>query len=164
MEYLWAPWRMEYIKNAQGKKEEGCILCDKPAAGDDAANLVLYRGRYNFVIMNAFPYNGGHLMIAPFAHTNQLSALEVAVRHEHLDIVSQSVDILKEAMKPAGFNIGLNLGRIAGAGVDQHLHTHIVPRWEGDTNFMPVMADIKVVNESLGATYAHLKPYFEALK
>jgi len=163
MEYLWAPWRMEYIKQAQGKEEDGCILCLKPARGDDEANLILYRGRHNFVIMNAFPYNSGHLMVAPAAHVAQMSLLTPEARHEHIDLLSRCVDILKEALKPAGYNIGLNLGRVAGAGIDQHIHTHIVPRWDGDTNFMPVLAETKVVNQAIAETYAHLKPYFDAL-
>ena len=162
MEYLWAPWRMAYIKQALNK-ERGCILCEKPGQSSDEANLILYRGNFNFVVMNAFPYNSGHLMIAPFAHLAQLSLLDDAARHEHIDLVARCADILKSIMKPAGFNIGLNLGRIAGAGVDQHMHTHIVPRWEGDTNFMPVLADTKVVNEAIADTYHLLKPEFEKI-
>ena len=160
MNYLWAPWRIEYIKQAQGKEGGGCILCEKPAAGNDTENFILFRGKFNFVIMNAFPYNSGHLMVAPFAHKARLSLLEPAERHEHIDLLSRCADVLREAMKPAGFNAGLNLGRTAGAGVDQHLHTHLVPRWDGDTNFMPVLADTKVVNQALAETYEFLKPYF----
>ena len=159
MEHLWAPWRMAYIEQARDQTG-GCILCDKPEEMQDEATLVLFRGRFNFVIMNAFPYNSGHLMIAPFAHTARLALLEAEARHEHIDLTSRCADILKDVLRPAGFNIGLNLGRIAGAGVDQHLHTHIVPRWEGDTNFMPVLADIRVVNQALTDTYKSLKPYF----
>jgi ATP adenylyltransferase len=159
MEYLLAPWRIEYIKQA-GKKDEGCILCDKPAAGRDKEDLILFRGRFNFVIMNAYPYNAGHLMVAPFSHLARLSLLEPKERHEHIDLISRCADILQEAMKPAGFNTGMNLGRTAGAGVDRHLHSHIVPRWEGDTNFMPVLADTRVVNQALAETYDLLKPFF----
>jgi len=161
MEKLWAPWRMAYIEQARDNKG-GCILCDKPGDKQDEANLILFRGNFNFIIMNAFPYNGGHLMVAPLAHVARLSLLETAVRHEHFDLVSHCADILKEALSPAGFNIGLNLGRIAGAGVDQHLHTHIVPRWEGDTNFMPVLTDTRVVNQAIADTYKCLKPFFKA--
>jgi len=160
MKHLWAPWRMAYIEQAHAKDDD-CILCDKPGETQDETNLILFRGRFNFVIMNAFPYNSGHLMIAPFAHKAQLSLLEVAARHEHFDIVSRCADILKGAIGPAGFNIGLNLGRIAGAGVDRHLHTHIVPRWEGDTNFMPILADARVVNQALADTYEYLRPFFQ---
>lgn len=161
MKHLWAPWRMAYIEQARNENC-GCILCDKPKAMQDEVTFILFRGSFNFVIMNAFPYNGGHLMVAPFAHTAQLSLLEAIARHEHIDLVSHCADILKGALKPSGLNIGLNLGRVAGAGVDQHLHTHIVPRWEGDTNFMPVLADTRVVNQSLADTYSYLKPLFQA--
>ena len=161
MEYLWAPWRMEYIRQAQNQ-ESGCILCEKPETREDLGNLILFRGEFNFVIMNAFPYNAGHLMIAPFAHVDRLSLLDAPARHEHIDLLSRCIDILKEAMKPHGFNAGINLGRIAGAGVDKHIHSHIVPRWEGDTNFMPVLADTRVVNQAIAETYELLKPYFEA--
>ncbi len=159
MEHLWAPWRMAYIE--QAIESGGCILCDKPGEMQDETNFILFRGSFNFVIMNAFPYNSGHLMVAPFAHTAQLSVLEEAARHEHIDLVSRCVDILKEVLRPAGFNTGLNLGRAAGAGVDQHLHSHIVPRWVGDTNFMPVLSDTRVVNQALADTYKYLKPYFK---
>ena len=138
----------------------GCILCEKPLQTKDEDNLILFRGRFNFVIMNAFPYNSGHLMVSPFAHTAQLSVLDKAARHEHIDLVSRSVDILKEVLSPKGFNVGMNLGRIAGAGVDKHLHCHVVPRWEGDTNFMPVLTETRVVNQALSDTYKLLKPHF----
>ncbi len=161
MDYLWAPWRIEYIKKA-GSKDEDCILCDKPAQTSDKEQLILFRGRFNFVIMNAFPYNAGHLMVAPFSHKARLSLLKADERHEHIDLISRCADILQAAMKPAGFNTGMNLGRVAGAGVDQHLHSHIVPRWEGDTNFMPVLADTRVVNQALRDTYDMLKPYFDS--
>ncbi len=163
MEYLEAPWRIEYIRKAIGKEGNGCIMCLKHAAGDDASRLVLYRGRYNFVMMNMYPYNGGHLMVAPLRHIARMSLLAPEERHEHIDLVSQCVEILQQEFKPEGFNCGLNLGRIAGAGVDQHLHTHIVPRWAGDTNFMPVLADTRVINEALADTYSRLKPYFNSL-
>jgi len=159
LEHLWAPWRMAYIEQAQNAGDR-CILCDKPREAQDEANFILFRGRFNFVIMNAFPYNNGHLMVAPLAHTTQLSILEDNARQEHIDIVSRCADILKEALRPAGFNIGLNLGRVAGAGVDQHLHCHIVPRWEGDVNFMPVLADVRVINQAIADTYKHLRPFF----
>ena len=159
MEYLWAPWRAEYIKKAM-KREEGCILCQKPAQESDAANYILYRGSKNFVIMNSYPYNPGHLMIAPYRHVANLDELTSDELHEHFDIVSRSVTVLRQVFKPDGFNVGMNLGRIAGAGIDQHIHTHIVPRWSGDTNFMPVMADTRVVNEALGETYQKLQGKF----
>jgi len=160
MDYLWAPWRIEYIKHA---KDEGCILCDKPAAGDDAANLILYHGAHNFIILNAYPYNPGHLMVAPDRHVATLDGLSDVERNELFELVSRSVVILRKVFCCDGFNIGLNLGKIAGAGVDKHIHTHIVPRWAGDTNFMPVIADTRVINEAVAETYARLKPVFSAL-
>lgn len=164
MEHLWAPWRMEYMNKAIEGKGEDCVLCLSPEKSTDADRMVLYRGRYNFVIMNAFPYNSGHLMVAPFEHTSRISLLSEEARHEHIDIVSRCLDILTKAMQPAGFNVGLNLGRVGGAGIDKHLHCHVVPRWEGDTNFMPVIADTKVINEAVEATFRLLKPHFDSLK
>jgi ATP adenylyltransferase len=163
MEYLEAPWRMRYIDKVIGNEELGCIMCTKPAAGDDAGNLVLYRASHNFVMLNMYPYNGGHLMVAPLRHIARLGLLTPAERHEHLDLVSACIEVLEQVFKPAGYNTGLNLGRAAGAGVDQHLHTHIVPRWIGDTNFMPITADTKVVNEALADTYTRLRPVFDKL-
>jgi ATP adenylyltransferase len=163
MEHLWAPWRIQYIRLAQKGGADECFLCDCPAAGDDEKNLILYRGAYNFVVMNNYPYNAGHLMIAPCRHLAQLSLLRDEERHEHIDLVSRCTDILREIFHPDGFNIGLNLGRVAGAGVDKHLHTHIVPRWNGDTNFMPVLAGTKVINQAVEDTYTQLRPSFAGL-
>ena len=157
MKQIWAPWRIEYI---QMQKPEGCILCDKPKQKDDVANYILYRGDKNFVMMNSYPYNPGHLMVAPYRHVAHLEELTDEERHEHFDMVSRSVKLLKEIFIPAGFNIGMNLGRVAGAGIDDHVHTHIVPRWQGDTNFMPVIADVRVMPEALPETYNKLKGKF----
>jgi ATP adenylyltransferase len=154
MEYLWAPWRIEYIQKAP---ESGCILCQKPGENEDEANLILYRGQHNFVILNAFPYNPGHLMVVPYRHIANLQDLRDEEAGEHFDIIKKSLELLKEVMGPAGFNIGLNLGRVAGAGIAEHIHTHIVPRWGGDTNFMPVLSDTKVMPEALTATYRRLR-------
>ncbi len=155
MEYIWAPWRMEYVE-VMGK-EEGCILCDKPKQGNDAANYILYRGDKNFIIMNAYPYNPGHLLVAPYRHIASLEELTAEELHEHFEVVSRSVRLLKQVFNPNGFNIGINLGKVAGAGIEEHLHTHIVPRWQADTNFMPVIADTKVIPEALAKTYKKLK-------
>ena len=157
MENMWAPWRIEYIQMA---KPEGCILCDKPAEDNDAQNYILYRGEKNFIIMNSYPYNPGHLMVAPYRHIATLDGLTEAERHEHFDIVSRAVRVLREVFNPGGFNIGMNLGRVAGAGIDDHVHTHIVPRWQGDTNFMPVLSDVRVIPEALADTYQKLKDGF----
>ena len=157
MKQIWAPWRIEYIRM---QKPAGCILCDKPEQKDDVANYILYRGDNNFVIMNSYPYNPGHLMVAPYRHVANLEELTDAERHEHFDIVSRSIKLLKEVFGPAGFNIGMNIGKVAGAGIDDHIHTHIVPRWQGDTNFMPVIADVRVVPEALAETYKKLEGKF----
>jgi ATP adenylyltransferase len=154
---------MEYIKQAAGHKEAGCILCDHPARKDDEKNLILYHVKYNYVIMNRYPYNAGHLMVAPERHCGTLDGLTDLERNEHFEMVCRCVSILRETFHCDGFNVGLNLGRVAGAGVDQHIHTHIVPRWNGDTNFMPILADTKVINEAIEETYKMLKPRFADL-
>ncbi len=157
MKQIWAPWRMEYI---QMEKPEGCILCQKPGQDNDAANYILYRGDKNFVIMNSYPYNTGHLMIVPYRHIASLEELAGEELHEHFDIVSRSIRVLRQVFSPGGFILGINIGKAAGAGMEDHIHTHIVPRWEGDTNFMPVIADIRVVPEALAETYKKLKGKF----
>ena len=160
MDYLWAPWRIEYIKKARDEEKEGCFLCSKPTEKNDAANLILCRGQYCFVIMNVYPYNPGHLMVAPYRHVANLEDMGDAERNEQFELVSRSVAVLKQVLKADGFNVGMNLGRIAGAGIDKHIHIHIVPRWAGDTNFMPVVGDVKVVNEALKDTYKKLVDKF----
>ena len=157
MEHIWAPWRIEYI---QMKKTEGCVLCDKPGQSSDAQNYILYRGDKNFIIMNTYPYNPGHLMIAPYRHIASLEQLTDEELNEHFEIVSRSIKILRQVFNPSGFNIGINMGKVAGAGIDDHFHTHIVPRWQGDTNFMPVIADARVIPEALSETYEKLKGEF----
>ena len=154
MKYVWAPWRMEYI---QMEKPQGCILCEKPEEDNDVENYILYRGERNFVILNSYPYHPGHLMIAPYRHIASLEELTEEERHEHFDIVSRGIRLLRQEFNPEGFNLGVNIGKVAGAGVADHIHTHIVPRWQGDTNFMTVIADIRVVPEALAETYQKLK-------
>lgn len=155
MERLWAPWRMKYIE--EGSKIEGCIFCIFPAEQDDRKNLILYRGERSFIMLNSFPYNPGHLMVAPYKHTADLYELtdEELLDVDHL--VRFSVRLLSATVQPDGFNLGVNLGRTAGAGIVDHVHWHIVPRWNGDTNFMPVIGETKVLPESLEATYDKLK-------
>ena len=157
MKHIWAPWRIEYI---QMEKSGECILCEKPGQDDDALNLILYRGDKNFIIMNSYPYNPGHLMIAPYRHVANLEELTNGELHEHFEIVARSIRILRQVFNPGGFNLGINMGKIAGAGIDDHLHTHIVPRWQGDTNFMPVISNVRVVPEALAETYEKLKGKF----
>ncbi len=158
MENLWAPWRIDYILS---KKPPGCIFCDKPALNKDEENLILYRGKYNFIIMNAFPYNNGHMMVVPYRHTASLSGWSPEEQKELMDLADMAVNLLKKLMKPDGFNLGINMGLVAGAGVADHIHLHVVPRWNGDTNFMPVLADTRVISEHLRATYGKLKEALE---
>jgi ATP adenylyltransferase len=154
MENLWAPWRIDYILS---QKPEGCIFCDKPAENQDEENLILFRGKHHFIIMNAYPYNNGHMMIVPYRHTAMLSGWSDGERQEMMELADMAVSLLKKTMKPDGFNLGINMGLVAGAGVADHIHLHVVPRWNGDTNFMPVLADSRVISEHLRETYAKLK-------
>ncbi|RLF09290.1 MAG: HIT family hydrolase [Thermoprotei archaeon] len=151
---LWAPWRMKYITSP---KQERCIFCIGSSEDKDPENLVVYRGSKSFIIMNKYPYNTGHLMVAPYRHVGDLAELSDEELLDLMKNVNLSIKILKESMKPEGFNIGVNLGRAAGAGIEDHVHIHVVPRWVGDTNFMPVLSQVKVIPELLEATYSKLK-------
>lgn len=157
MKFVWAPWRIQYIMQ---QKPEGCILCEKPKEGKDAENYILFRGEQNFIMMNLYPYNPGHLLVAPYRHTDSPEGLTDEERNEHYKLVSLSVTVLREAIGADGFNLGANLGRVAGAGIDDHFHSHIVPRWQGDINFMTVMDDVRVVPQALNETYERLKDKF----
>ncbi|MEE8470484.1 MAG: HIT domain-containing protein [Dehalococcoidia bacterium] len=154
MKNIWAPWRIEYI---QGEKSKECIFCQKSRENSDSQNYILFRGEQNFVMLNTYPYNPGHLMVAPYRHLATLDELTDEELFEHFDIVRRSTRALAKAYKPGGFNIGINLGSVAGAGVEGHVHTHVVPRWGGDTNFMAVVSDIKVIPQALDSTYTQLK-------
>lgn len=160
MKVLWAPWRIKYIT---GDKEEGCIFCQKPKEGNDKDNLILYTGETGFIIMNRYPYSNGHLMTVPYKHTNNFSDLTQEERLELMNLTAKCIDIL-QVIKPEGFNIGMNLGRTGGAGIDDHLHFHVVPRWNGDTNFMPVIGDVRVMPEYLEETYETLSKHLKSLE
>jgi ATP adenylyltransferase len=157
MKHVWAPWRIEYIK---AEKPAGCIFCDIPKENKDAGNYILYRGEKNFIMLNSYPYNPGHLLIAPYRHIGTPEDLTVAERNEHFEIISRCVAVLKKELKPAGFNIGSNLGKVAGAGIEDHFHSHVVPRWQGDTNYIPVLADTRIVPQALADTYKALSGKF----
>ncbi len=159
MERLWTPWRLAYVT---GEAPASCILCEKWSSADDRENLVLFRGVRAYILMNLFPYNPGHLMVAPVAHRATLPALDPETRAEIFELASLATDVLNRVMTPNGFNLGMNLGRSAGAGIADHLHLHVVPRWEGDTNFMPLLANTRVLPETLPQTYDKLRPAFEA--
>jgi ATP adenylyltransferase len=154
---------MEYIESA-GEKQHGCIFCVKPGENDDRKNLIAFRGKTAFVILNRYPYNNGHVMVVPYQHTAELSALDVAEQTELFRLLSVSQTVIRRLMKPDGFNVGMNLGRVAGAGVDDHLHFHLVPRWNGDTNFMPVTGCTKVMSEGLEITWKKMTDAFSVLK
>ena len=155
---------MAYIQAAKEQGEnDGCIFCDLPAEGDDARTKILIRGQRAFVILNSFPYNPGHLMVAPFRHVGDLGAIETDEFAEVDSLLTRSVRALEEEMEPHGFNLGMNLGRVAGAGIPGHLHWHVVPRWNGDTNFMPVVGQTRVLPELLDETYARLLPRLESV-
>jgi ATP adenylyltransferase len=153
-ERIWAPWRVGYVL---AEKPSGCIFCQKPLEKRDARNFILYRGKKNFVILNAFPYNPGHLMVVPYRHIGKLEDMDPEERSEHYETVSRAVAALRQETHTDNFNIGMNLGKVSGAGIDDHIHTHIVPRWNGDNNFMPLFADTRVISESLEAVYQKLK-------
>ncbi len=157
MKTMWAPWRMEYIL---AEKEDRCIFCDALSKNDE---LALYKGSDTLVLMNKFPYINGHLLVAPVRHLSGLDQLSKHEMGEILATVDRSVEILKQVMNPDGFNVGLNLGKVAGAGVEEHLHFHIVPRWFGDTNALTVFADVRVIPEHLKTTCGNLKPHFRNL-
>ena len=150
---------MRYVGGGQA---EGCIFCDKVIEGRDADNLIVHRGQRAFIMLNLYPYNSGHVMVAPFLHTADLATLPPEVSADLWQLAQRCVAALSAEYGPDGYNLGMNLGRVAGAGVPDHLHLHIVPRWNGDTNFMPVLAETKVMPESPEQTYARLRPYFEA--
>lgn len=162
MKQLWAPWRIEYILSSD-KKSDKCIFCARLEEDNDVRNLILYRGREVFVIMNRYPYNSGHLMVVPNRHIGNFLALRESESRELMAVLQQSVQVLDRVMKPDGYNLGMNLGRVSGAGVEDHIHIHVVPRWNGDTNFMPIIASTKVISEALDKTYAKLKEVFEKL-
>lgn len=161
MERLWSPWRMQYMSAAGETASSGCVFCAHLAAGDDEAALILFRGERTFVFLNAFPYNTGHLMVAPLRHAGDVGDLDQAERSELFELTCRSVEIVRRAMGAEGFNTGMNLGAAGGAGIPGHLHMHVVPRWNGDTNFMPVTGNTKVLPEMLADTYAKLKPAFD---
>jgi ATP adenylyltransferase len=157
VERLWAPWRMAYIGQAREGKDEGCLFCEKPKEGDDEKALIVARSELSFAILNRYPYNSGHLMVAPFRHVGELEAVEDDESLDMQRLMQRCVKALKQSMQPDGFNIGMNLGAAAGAGIPDHLHSHVVPRWNGDTNFMPVVGATKVLPTRLDETYSRLR-------
>jgi len=158
MEHVWSPWRYRYIASAE--KKDSCVFCQIINDKDDAKNLVLYRGALAFVILNLFPYTSGHLMIVPYEHIGSLAALNLQATAEMFDLAKRSEIALGQEYHPDGFNIGMNLGKAAGAGVAEHLHVHVVPRWVGDANFVSIVGETRVLPEDLSTTYERLKQHF----
>ena len=158
MKTIWAPWRMEYILSP---KDKGCFLCDIFKDKKDRKHLVLQRGKYCAVVMNRYPYSSCHLMVAPYRHIDSLSRMTPKEQAELMSLTSTTVEVLRRTIHPHGFNIGMNLGEIAGAGLKDHIHMHIVPRWSGDTNFMPILANVKIMPEALDEAWLKLRHGFE---
>lgn len=158
MKVLWAPWRMGYILSEP--KDRNCIFCPGEDRGKDEERLILHMGSRTLVMMNRFPYNNGHLLVAPVKHVSGLELLNNREMTDLLLMVRRSIQILKEVMNPEGFNVGLNLGHVAGAGMEEHMHFHVVPRWKGDTNYMTVLGDVRVIPEHIRETHRKLLPRF----
>jgi ATP adenylyltransferase len=161
MKQLWAPWRMPYIE--QSDPQPGCLFCTVAGEDKDEENHVVYRAEQCFVMLNLYPYNSGHLMVAPYQHTGRLEEVRPEVGADVFGVSQLAVQALEEVMHPDGFNLGVNQGKVAGAGVADHIHLHVVPRWDGDTNFMPVLADAKVIPDLLSRTANKLRPVFQRL-
>ncbi|HUK40961.1 MAG TPA: HIT domain-containing protein [Candidatus Acidoferrales bacterium] len=161
MKQLWAPWRMTYIN--EGAKEPGCIFCNRSQQSDSREALVIARTQHTLVMLNKYPYNNGHLLLAPKRHERNLSNLSTEEYGDLNEALRRTVDIVRQTLHPGGINLGMNLGRCAGAGIEDHLHWHVVPRWEGDTNFMPVVGETRVMPQHLLESYDRLKPHFDSL-
>jgi len=159
MRVLWAPWRMDYILS---DKEQTCIFCELPKQDRDRENLILYRSAHNFVMMNRYPYNNGHIMVVPYLHVPALDALGDEILLDFMKVTSHAIASIRKAFMPEGFNIGINIGKIAGAGMEEHMHLHMVPRWAGDTSFMTVFDDVRVIPEHVMSTYDKLFAAFQS--
>jgi ATP adenylyltransferase len=154
---IWAPWRLDYVKDASKDNEQECVFCAAGSAGDDREMLILHRGDKCFVILNKFPYTNGHLMVAPYEHLGALQNLPEDTLTEMMSLTQRAMSALQDAYDPHGFNVGMNQGRVAGAGVEHHVHMHVVPRWGGDTNFMPVLGDTRVMPQTVEQSLEELE-------
>ena len=161
MQRLWSPWRSQYIASGVDSQAQECVFCRIAAKPDqDATNFILHRGQHSFIVLNLYPYISGHLMIVPYLHTSELDTLAKEITDEMMDLTKRSQTALREVYTPAGFNMGMNLGAAAGAGITDHLHIHLLPRWTGDTNFMTTVGDSRVLPEALETTYSKLRKKF----
>jgi ATP adenylyltransferase len=160
VERIWAPWRLPYVKDASKDRESECIFCAALEAGDDEANLIVHRGELCFVILNKYPYTNGHLMVAPYEHVPTLQELDEPTATELMSLAQRGMHALETGYSPHGYNVGFNQGRVAGAGVEHHIHMHVVPRWGGDTNFMPVLGDTRVMNQTLADSFQTVRKAF----
>lgn len=159
MERIYAPWRIEYVLNPKQKDE--CIFCTMPSEDEDEKNMIVHRSKGAFTVMNKYPYNNGHLLVCPYRHVSDICELDAEENGLLMQEVCRSIQVLKDIMKPQGFNVGINIGEHAGAGIEEHLHFHVVPRWKGDTNVMPVLADVKVIPEHFEQTTRKLTQGFQ---
>ncbi|NQU29044.1 MAG: HIT domain-containing protein [Anaerolineae bacterium] len=155
MKYLWSPWRMKYIQ--AHKNEEGCVFCTIQKMPDNKENLIVVRGELSYVVMNRYPYTSGHILVIPYIHKPNLEVLNADTRAEMMELVTQSMRVLRSIYRPQGFNMGANIGEAAGAGIAPHVHLHVVPRWSGDTNFMSSLGETRVLPEALEETYQRIK-------
>lgn len=158
MDHVWSPWRYKYI--SKQVKDAGCVFCKLSATQRDAENFILFRGAHNFIVLNIFPYTSGHLMIVPYQHVAELHAVAKPISDEMMDLAKECQKALSEAYRPNGFNLGINLGEAAGAGIAEHLHLHVLPRWIGDANFTTTIGETRILPEDLETTYGRLKGYF----
>jgi ATP adenylyltransferase len=160
MDYLWTPWRYAYV--TAGAKTTGCIFCDLPKAGDDAKARIVHRGQYCYIVLNTYPYTPGHVMVVPFAHLDELQKLPVDAAHEVMDLSQKMERVLRRLYAPDGVNLGMNIGKAAGAGVAGHIHMHVLPRWVADANFVSVVGETRILPESLETTYQRIKEALES--
>ena len=167
MDHLWSPWRYDYISSSTGRTDlpEGCVFCRLQAQSpaDDESSFIVHRASFNFIVLNIYPYISGHIMVVPYAHSSELDNLPAETTNELMDLTKRCQTVLRETYHPEGFNLGMNLGRAAGAGVAEHVHLHIMPRWTGDNNFMSVLASTRVLSQSLEDSYEQLRPIFKNL-
>jgi ATP adenylyltransferase len=159
MEHIWSPWRYSYIKG-ENRRENGCVFCRIPGEPSDEDNYVVHRGRFNYIILNLFPYTSGHMMVVPYEHQPSLTAVDEETSNEMTNLTKQALQALGVEYHPQGFNVGMNIGVCAGAGIAEHLHMHVVPRWNGDANFMSVVGETRVLPEELSDTFKRLKKHF----